>query len=56
MNIVDSNRIIGMLAFYGPSIFSVQLDDWPRHRKAVAAPFNEDLMRLVWRQSLLCTE
>ncbi|KAI0382414.1 putative cytochrome P450 [Hypomontagnella monticulosa] len=41
----------GMLAFYGPSVFTVGLSDWPRHRKAVAAPFDEDLMGLVWEET-----
>ncbi|KAK8925542.1 Cytochrome P450 2W1 [Metarhizium anisopliae] len=44
-----------MLAIYGPSIFTVGLDDWPRHRKAVVAPFNDDLMSLVWRETLCHT-
>lgn len=34
---------------------SVKLDDWPRHRKAVVAPFNDDLMSLVWRETLCHT-
>ncbi|KAI1308544.1 putative cytochrome P450 [Xylaria venustula] len=46
----------GMLAFYGPSVFTVGLDDWPRHRKAVAAPFSEDLMSLVWKKTLRHTQ
>ncbi|KAK7745048.1 hypothetical protein SLS53_003283 [Cytospora paraplurivora] len=27
-------------------------DDWERHRKALAAPFNESVMRFVWGESL----
>ncbi|KAI1173443.1 putative cytochrome P450 [Nemania sp. FL0916] len=46
----------GMLAFYGPSVFTVGLDDWPRHRKAVAAPFSEGLMNLVWKETLQHTQ
>ncbi|KAI0868543.1 putative cytochrome P450 [Hypoxylon argillaceum] len=46
----------GMLAFYGPSVFTVGLDDWPRHRKAVAAPFSETLMNMVWNETLRLTE
>ncbi|KAI5866716.1 putative cytochrome P450 [Durotheca rogersii] len=46
----------GMLAFYGPSVFTVGLDDWPRHRKAVAAPFSEGLMKLVWKEALCQAE
>ena len=46
---------LGMLAIYGPSVFTVDMDDWPRHRRAVAAPFNEDLMELVWDEAILHT-
>lgn len=45
-----------MLEIYGPSVFTVGLDDWPRHRKAVVAPFNSRLMRLVWHETLLHTQ
>ncbi|KAI1098024.1 putative cytochrome P450 [Jackrogersella minutella] len=41
-----------MLAVYGPSVFTVQQNDWPRHRKAVSAPFNEAIMKFVWDESL----
>lgn len=44
-----------MLAIYGPSVFTVDLDEWSRHRKAVVAPFNEELMEAVWDESLLHT-
>ncbi|KAK8066135.1 cytochrome P450 [Apiospora hydei] len=43
---------VEMLAVYGPSVFTVGLDDWPRHRKAMAAPFHEGTMRMVWDESL----
>ena len=26
--------------------------DWPRHRKVLAAPFNENIMKFVWNESL----
>ncbi|KAK8124366.1 cytochrome P450 monooxygenase [Apiospora kogelbergensis] len=45
-----------MLAVYGPNVFTVELDDWPRHRKAIAAPFNEMTMSLVWGESLKQTK
>lgn len=41
-----------MLTVFGPSVFTVDLQDWPRHRKAVGAPFNETIMKLVWDESL----
>lgn len=47
--------LLGMLAIYGPSVFTVELHDWPRHRKAIAAPFNEDLMEFVWNETLRYT-
>ncbi|KAI3395406.1 hypothetical protein diail_1335 [Diaporthe ilicicola] len=41
-----------MLSVYGPSVFTTGLQDWPRHRRAVAAPFNESIMKFVWDESL----
>ncbi|KAF3760401.1 putative cytochrome P450 [Cryphonectria parasitica EP155] len=41
-----------MLSVYGPSVFTVKMQDWPRHRRAVAAPFNEPLMEFVWGEAL----
>ncbi|KUJ19296.1 putative cytochrome P450 [Mollisia scopiformis] len=40
-----------MLAIYGPSVLTVGLEDWPRHRKAVAAPFNQSMMKFVWDET-----
>lgn len=47
-----SNWDIEMLSVYGPSVFTVRIPDWPRHRRAVAAPFNESIMKFVWNESL----
>lgn len=41
-----------MLAVYGPSVFTVGRQDWPRHRNALAAPFNKSIMKFVWDESL----
>ncbi|CAG8959242.1 hypothetical protein HYFRA_00012600 [Hymenoscyphus fraxineus] len=41
-----------ILAIYGPSVLTVELEDWPRHRKAVAAPFNQANTRFVWDETL----
>ena len=30
--------------------------DWPRHRKVLAAPFNESIMTFVWKESTEQTE
>ncbi|GAW24572.1 hypothetical protein ANO14919_141590 [Xylariales sp. No.14919] len=49
---VRPNHKYSMLGFYGPSVFTVGLDDWPRHRRAIAAPFSEGLMKQVWDETL----
>ncbi|RYO79713.1 hypothetical protein DL764_009994 [Monosporascus ibericus] len=41
---------------YGPSVFTVGLQDWPRHRNAVSRPFNEAIMKFVWDESLRQTQ
>ncbi|RWA10959.1 hypothetical protein EKO27_g4159 [Xylaria grammica] len=40
-----------LLEVYGPCI-STAGDDWPRHRRVIAAPFNESIMEFVWNESL----
>ncbi|KAL9108133.1 MAG: hypothetical protein Q9227_007110 [Pyrenula ochraceoflavens] len=41
-----------LLEVYGPCISTAGWDDWPRHRKVLAAPFNEGVMKFVWDESL----
>ncbi|KAI1320989.1 cytochrome P450 [Xylariaceae sp. FL0255] len=41
-----------LLEVYGPCISTAGWDDWPRHRKVLAAPFNESIMEFVWDESL----
>lgn len=41
-----------LLEVYGPCLSTASFDDWPRHRKPLAAPFNESIMKFVWEQSL----
>jgi len=41
-----------LLEVYGPCISTADLDNWPRHRKVLAAPFNESIMKFVWSESL----
>ncbi|KAI3390266.1 hypothetical protein diail_10733, partial [Diaporthe ilicicola] len=41
-----------LLEVYGPCISTAGWDDWPRHRKVLAAPFNESIMSFVWGESL----
>ncbi|KAL8707496.1 MAG: hypothetical protein Q9220_007486 [cf. Caloplaca sp. 1 TL-2023] len=40
------------LELYGPCISTASWKDWPRHRKVLAAPFNENIMQFVWIESL----
>ncbi|KAI0440354.1 cytochrome P450 [Xylaria telfairii] len=41
-----------LLEVYGPCISSAGWDDWARHRRVLAAPFNESIMEFVWDESL----
>ncbi|TVY78301.1 Cholesterol 24-hydroxylase [Lachnellula suecica] len=45
-----------ILAIFGHSVLTVGLEDWPRHRKAVAAPFNEANTKFVWDETLRQTK
>lgn len=41
-----------LLEIYGPCISTANPENWPRHRKVLATPFNENIMKLVWSESL----
>ncbi|KAK3990476.1 cytochrome P450 [Cladorrhinum sp. PSN332] len=42
-----------LLEVFGPSLSTAGSEDWPRHRKVLAAPFmNESIMSLVWDESI----
>lgn len=41
-----------LLEVYGPCLSTAGTDDWARHRKILAAPFNENIMKLVWDGTL----
>ncbi|KAF2964629.1 hypothetical protein GQX73_g8934 [Xylaria multiplex] len=41
-----------LLELYGPCISTAKWEDWPRHRKVMATPFNETTMKSVWDESL----
>jgi hypothetical protein len=41
-----------LLEVYGPCISTADAKNWPRHRKILAAPFNESAMSYVWSESL----
>ncbi|ROW18393.1 hypothetical protein VPNG_00168 [Cytospora leucostoma] len=49
---VAEPHAIELLEVYGPCISTAGWDDWARHRKVLAAPFNESVMRFVWGESL----
>jgi cytochrome P450 len=40
-----------VLALYGPCLSTAENQDWPRHRKALAPPFNESVMAEVWDET-----
>ncbi|KAI0513196.1 cytochrome P450 [Xylaria bambusicola] len=41
-----------LLELYGPCISTAKWEEWPRHRKVMATPFNETIMKSVWDESL----
>lgn len=49
-------RQTALLEVYGPTIASAGLVDWKRHRKVLAAPFNENAMAFVWQEALRQTQ
>lgn len=40
------------LEVYGLCISTTSWEDWLRHRKVLAAPFNEKILKLVWNETL----
>ena len=40
------------LGAFGPNIATAPTEDWARHRKLTATPFNEQKMALVWAETL----
>lgn len=51
-----SKPFVDMLTIFGPSVFNVGLEDWPRHRKAISAPFNASTLGFAWAETLRQTE
>ena len=47
-----SNWAVELLEVYGPCISTASWTDWQRHRKVLAAPFNENIMKFVWNESI----
>ena len=50
------SKMYKLLEIYGPCISTASPADWPRHRKVLAAPFNEGVMRGVWDEALKQTQ
>ena len=46
------SKMYKLLEVYGPCISTASWTDWGRHRKILAAPFNESMMKFVWTESL----
>ncbi|TGO15133.1 hypothetical protein BTUL_0044g00720 [Botrytis tulipae] len=46
------SKMYTLLEVYGPCISTANWTNWPRHRKVLAAPFNENIMKFVWQESL----
>lgn len=43
---------VEILEVFGPCISTADVQNWPRHRKALAAPFNESMITFVWSEAL----
>lgn len=53
ISMVVTNLIIAeLLEVYGPCISTASWAEWPRHRKVLATPFNESIMKFVWHEAL----
>ncbi|KAF7931659.1 uncharacterized protein EAE98_004395 [Botrytis deweyae] len=46
------SKMYTLLEVYGPCISTANWTNWPRHRKVLATPFNENIMKFVWQESL----
>ncbi|KAJ5602034.1 cytochrome P450 [Penicillium lagena] len=49
---IRPSKMYKVLEVYGPCISTASWTDWPRHRKVLATPFNENIMSFVWDESL----
>jgi cytochrome P450 len=50
--VTPAEKASELLEVYGPCISTADWANWPRHRKILAAPFNESVMKFVWEESL----
>ncbi|KAL1607621.1 hypothetical protein SLS60_002555 [Paraconiothyrium brasiliense] len=53
---IRPSKMYKLLEVYGPCISTADATNWPRHRKILAAPFNEAAMSYVWSESLRQTQ
>ena len=49
---IKSKAMYGPLEIFGPNVDTLNGDDWARHRRITAPPFNERNSGLVWKESL----
>ncbi|GKZ57622.1 hypothetical protein AnigIFM60653_012028 [Aspergillus niger] len=49
---IRPSQMYKVLEVYGPCISTASWNDWPRHRKVLATPFNENAMSFVWDESV----
>ena len=49
---IKPKAMYGPLEIFGPNVDSVNGEDWARHRRITAPPFNERNSGLVWKESL----
>ncbi|BCS14323.1 cytochrome P450 monooxygenase [Aspergillus luchuensis IFO 4308] len=49
---IRPSQLYKILEVYGPCISTASWNDWPRHRKVLATPFNESAMSFVWEESV----
>ncbi|PWY64733.1 putative cytochrome P450 monooxygenase [Aspergillus sclerotioniger CBS 115572] len=49
---IRPSEIYKVLEVFGPCLSTASWTNWPRHRKVLAAPFNEKVMSFVWDESV----
>ncbi|OJK03599.1 hypothetical protein ASPACDRAFT_49716 [Aspergillus aculeatus ATCC 16872] len=52
MSLTYTHSITELLDVFGPNVATTLGADWQRHRKIVAAPFNESLNSFVWDEAI----
>lgn len=49
---IKSKAMYGPLEIFGPNVDTVNGEEWARHRRITAPPFNERNSGMVWKESL----